>query len=1074
MSGQPARDVGAIAEAAAESERQAQRHASRTAVALDSVASWIEQAEERINEASRAANDRDDRLAAILSGTLGAIKDRLDAADRRAEEESRRRSEGGQKNPESGIFPAAPLVDALSSLQRDMAKVTFRLENTREDTWTPVVNRIRDDIERLRETVATLATRDEVSALEQTVRQIGGALERPRPSQETVVLVGSIASLQRQVTHLTEEMTEGFAQRILSEMDGLRHQLEIVAAGGVERSVVGALEAELAAIRETLAGMAEPQRIERLAEEVATLARHVAEIRINQIGRTEFAGLQDTLEDIRSHLRMTREAQEHDPIPAELRGLSERVEQVLSRSGPDRLDPIRHQLTAMAERLDTLASKTDADGLSGQLAGLSAQIEARRQSGDLDRISDRLETMSRDLSVLAERTGGSPDLSDILERVSGQVAAMSGRLDTPSKDLVDRLDRLEESIRGVGQEASTASLEVMLRSLGEKIEQGVAPSVSLDGLEAQIAALTVRLEQVGAAPVHQALSETLAHVTSLRDDGAAIAERAARADLKEIQSGPHPAATLETEALKQAIAELKALQAQAGRKTQHTLKAVHNALETLVMRFPQQGPLLSRPQDHASGAASAAPGDVYPSVRLEAAVRKLHKIAISNAEELASAAPEDGPEDARAVPDTDEVLLEPGAPRPPVPAPATSFTASVDDDPGHVRANFIAAARRAVQGAPEPHKPAETGLPGNGEDDLTDPSVSHKTLLERIRQSFDTHRRPLLLSLALLVLTAGAYQLVIGGRPATDDGAAPSASIEAPALPAETPPADLAEGAVPPAPAGGQDRTGDAGESSPLAPSATGSLLQPMPMAPRPLASGAFVAAPKHVADVAQVGELPAGLPGSLRDAALAGDPGAVYEVATRLVDGAGIPRDPALAVRLYEKAAEAGIIPAQARLGNLYEKGIGAPRDLNRARSWYERASIGGNTRAMHNLAVLFAEGIDGKPDFASAQRWFQDAAEAGLRDSQFNLGVIMARGLGTSPDLSQSYKWFALAAAQGDEEAAKKRDEVASRLSPEDLAAAKALVESWQPRRTDPAANDIPVTAVSQAGATEPRPKS
>ena len=99
-----------------------------------------------------------------------------------------------------------------------------------------------------------------------------------------------------------------------------------------------------------------------------------------------------------------------------------------------------------------------------------------------------------------------------------------------------------------------------------------------------------------------------------------------------------------------------------------------------------------------------------------------------------------------------------------------------------------------------------------------------------------------------------------------------------------------------------------------------------MPMAPRPLASTAFVSAPKRVADVAQAGELPAGLPGNLRDAALGGDPGAVYEVATRLIDGAGIARDPALAVRLYEKAAEAGIVPAQARLGNLVRKGDRGP----------------------------------------------------------------------------------------------------------------------------------------------------
>jgi localization factor PodJL len=238
-------------------------------------------------------------------------------------------------------------------------------------------------------------------------------------------------------------------------------------------------------------------------------------------------------------------------------------------------------------------------------------------------------------------------------------------------------------------------------------------------------------------------------------------------------------------------------------------------------------------------------------------------------------------------------------------------------------------------------------------------------------------------------------------------------------------------------------------------------LFQPTATEAQPVPSGAFTTAPKRVADVAGLGELSPALPGNLREAALAGDPAAVYEVASRTLEGRGVPRDPALAVRLFERTAQSGFVPAQARIGNLYEKGQGVTRDLAVARTWYERAGISGNARAMHNLAVLFAEGIDGKPDFAAAQRWFHDAAEAGLRDSQFNLGVLLARGLGTAQDLPQSYKWFALAAAQGDEEAAKKRDEVTSRLSPADLSSAKALLEHWRPRSLDPVANEVPVPA-------------
>jgi localization factor PodJL len=110
-----------------------------------------------------------------------------------------------------------------------------------------------------------------------------------------------------------------------------------------------------------------------------------------------------------------------------------------------------------------------------------------------------------------------------------------------------------------------------------------------------------------------------------------------------------------------------------------------------------------------------------------------------------------------------------------------------------------------------------------------------------------------------------------------------------------------------------------------------------------------------------------------------------------------------------------------------------------------------------MHNLAVLYAEGAAGKPDYATANTWFAKAAELGVRDSQYNLAVLLGRGLGAPADLAQSYVWFAIAAVQGDEDAARKRDEVAQRLKPEELAAAKARATGWKPKVLDTAANEV-----------------
>ena len=49
-------------------------------------------------------------------------------------------------------------------------------------------------------------------------------------------------------------------------------------------------------------------------------------------------------------------------------------------------------------------------------------------------------------------------------------------------------------------------------------------------------------------------------------------------------------------------------------------------------------------------------------------------------------------------------------------------------------------------------------------------------------------------------------------------------------------------------------------------------------------------------------------------------------------------------------------------------------------------------------------------------------------VADSQYNLAILHARGLGVDQNLAESYKWFALAAQQGDQDAGKKRDDVAA----------------------------------------------
>jgi localization factor PodJL len=211
-----------------------------------------------------------------------------------------------------------------------------------------------------------------------------------------------------------------------------------------------------------------------------------------------------------------------------------------------------------------------------------------------------------------------------------------------------------------------------------------------------------------------------------------------------------------------------------------------------------------------------------------------------------------------------------------------------------------------------------------------------------------------------------------------------------------------------------------------------------------------------------------------LRTAAASGDGAASYEIGVRYAEGRGVAVDLAEAARWYERAAAKGIALAEFRYASMLEKGVGVKKDLGQARRFYLAAAGKGNAKAMHNLAVLYAEGIEGKPDYATAVQWFRKAALHGVGDSQYNLAVLSARGLGTSKNLSEAYKWFALAAAQGDKEAARKRDEVATKLDAKALAVAEHEVKSFSAASQPPDATAVatPPGGWDDAAGTHPAP--
>lgn len=182
--------------------------------------------------------------------------------------------------------------------------------------------------------------------------------------------------------------------------------------------------------------------------------------------------------------------------------------------------------------------------------------------------------------------------------------------------------------------------------------------------------------------------------------------------------------------------------------------------------------------------------------------------------------------------------------------------------------------------------------------------------------------------------------------------------------------------------------------------------------------------------------------------AAEAGHPAAAYELAEAYWHGNGVARDDKSATKWLNTAAERGDPRAQYLLGAAYYGGLGVEQDDALALHWLGQSATAGYDRAQFLLAEAFANGRGVAADMAWAARWYGKAARQGHSRAQLAYGLMQARGRGLPADPVQGYTWLTIAARNGQAEAEAAREGVARRLSTEEIAAAEADAERFQPR--------------------------
>lgn len=1041
--------------------------------------------------------------ASAANPHIESMRDQLNQLVSRIDE-LRAEPKPDNRHLQTSLEDLASRIDQWRTEPRPEArKLQSRLDElaVRIDEWR---GRPQDDIAAIRNELANLAASIERLSPQRLVGMVEDAMSGVADKAFRAYRDGLPDRLMEPLERVHEDVravlrevvSSRGSDRLTQEVGNIARRLDLLSAQGPDPARLDDIARETEAIKALVGQALRAQPLEGLARQIEALGKQLEKFQRGAKGGDDRSVL-DAIRDVSDRVERIDPAVTLAAIESKLAAIGN-VEAKLAAIGS-----MEDKLTEIARGMKKLAKDSQPlpqlDTIAERLERIDRVLDNSRETplAGLDTLADRLDKIGSSLDRVASHKP-----QDNHNALIGMIERLSERMEKvqttpqPTPDhqdmLVGMIERLSERMEQVQTAPPVANnqqdaLVNILERLSERmdsVQNTTGDSAAFDALQDEIARLAKRMEQVGSAPagldnIERNVSDLFHQFDQARRDMREMAEMAAT---KAAQEAVRHAAkdessdTLAAEGLlliKRDLNEFKTNQSEAERRTRGTLEALHSTLETLVSRLgevetreraaPTQPPrteVRAEAPITAQRPATPAPQPARPA--LESAMRPATQPAMLD--------------DSMA-----DLPLEPGM-RP----GQADQDGALSTDP---RSNFIAAARRAAQAAADrsqaaldDEKPAgKPGKPARGTKAAVGKDVGAGATSFIVRA-----RRPILLGLAAVVFSLGALKVVsnrnaagldtLPGKtdrpgvtspngPGEAEGPQTTGSIAKPPQAAEKSPLGpesqnipnngIAIPSIGPASVGTNfDTTGKRGQRL----SDTSAISQTDPLtvgsigadgSARPIETG-------RAAITELMGMTSLKPQDRLREAALEGNVAALFEIGSRYADGKGMPRDPKLAARWFEQAAAAGHGPSQYRLASLYREGKGVPKDSTLAFQWFDRAAAQGHVLAMHNAAVLLAEGVHGAPDYAGAALWFKRSAEYGIKDSQFNVAILFARGLGVNQDLGESYRWFAIAALQGDQDATKKRDDIAARLTKEQLAKEMERVKAFKPNKANPAANE------------------
>jgi len=890
-----------------------------------------------------------------------------------------------------------------------------------------------------------------ISGLEEQLRQMTARIEALRPSSE---LEKAIAGLRTDLADIARSLTEALPRRALesleTEVRALGQRIDVSRQAGVDAAALAGIERGLAEVHQVLNALTPAEGLIGFDETVKALGSKIDAV----IGRDDpgaLPQLEAAISSLRGIVSHVASNDTLNKVAEDVRALSAKVDS-LALSGPS-----TPTLAALENRIDILASALNASTAAGHAVPRELEKLLSSLIGKLERVQ-LSQTDHAALSHLEDRIAA---LVNRLDASDARLGTLEG-IERGLADLLVYIDQLRDEPT-LGAKPAPVAASPAGRGLGDVKQSPRQVQETFDAAEGMTAAAAERRSMIaGAAALEQAkaaaqpmapsmpaasppplpvdepdqtnaaataaiVSEPFAH--SAVPEPAPQRPAATRMPIDPSLPPDHPlepGSATRPRGMPSAADRIAASEAAAGAKPPvipdpggkpDYIAAARRAAQAAAAASPE-GRRLSR----SGTAGTAQPKKLTERLRMIAVAAAVVVIVVGGFHIISR-------------------LFEDGGSNAPAPAqtepPRGQSTPQLRTEPP---------SQMAPQVRPEP--PAQKGPPHVE----AEPPPANSATLPTPVPSPGTEPAP-----------------NSGNGPDTTPGATPGQQSQLNSVVAPVAPGPRTEDGK----AGGRAPASNNAVGAPM--NITGSLPNASPpSASAPSTSPPSTSPPRSAASTNE--RLPAAIGGpTLRMAALAGDPLAAYEVGVRFSEGRVVPANNEEAARWFDVAAKKGVVPAQFRLATLYEKGLGVKKDLAVARDLYRAAADRGHGKAMHNLAVLYAEGADGKPDYNTAAVWFRKAADHGVTDSQYNLAILYARGVGVEQNLVEAYKWFFLAAKEGDQDAAQKRDQIAPRLDPQALAAARAAAESWTalPQPADAVTVKGNWDAPPAAAPVAPRPK-